>query len=677
MNWENSKITIAHLSKTAYLYIRQSTIRQVYENNESTMRQYALKDRLISLGWPAERVITIDQDLGKSGAGAQNRSGFQTLVGEVSNGLVGAIACLECSRLSRSSADWSRLMQFCAYTNTLLIDADGIYDPNDFNDRLLLGLKATMSEAELHFLNERMRGGLMNKAKRGELKRPIPVGYIYDNDMAIKDPDVEVQNAVGMLFNAFRRKGSAHGIVEHFKFNGYKFPYKIGKGFRKGEVEWVALELGHALSVLHNPYYAGVYSYGEMQTVWTPDGKKQRKMPREDWHVFIKNHHDPYISFEEFEENERILLENNTQRKSFAQRTPPREGPALIQGLVWCGKCGRRMTIKYSHYSGNPMPVYICQKTSVENAEKVCQTVPGQAVDEKIAELLLARLTPEVVGQAVSVQGELDKRRGETLNYYQMRVDKCRYEAELARRRFLNVDPDNRLVALELESSWNIKLKDLDNARGEYDYQAEKAEREMSGRDYSLLNNLAENFSEVFRSDTVSPKDKKRMVRCLIEDVTLVKDGTKIQAQIRYKGHTMQSFSVDTPRQNFESWTTDPKVVDLVDEASETMIAEDIAALLAQRGFKSGKGRTFTANIVKRIMYAYGIPNFKERLLDRGYITSAAKAAEMGITSSNLMYMIREGKYPCEYIRVNSKNECVFLPEQRKGADHAQINGAS
>jgi len=667
---ESNKITNLHLSKTAILYIRQSTIRQIYENNESTMRQYALKDRLAALGWPAENIITIDQDLGKFGAESENRSGFQTLVGDVSNGLVGAVACIECSRLSRSSADWSRLTQFCAYTNTLLIDADGIYDPNDFNDRLLLGLKATMSEAELHFLQERMRGGLMNKAKRGELKRPIPVGYVYDDDRVIKDPDIEIQNAVEMLFDVFRRKGAAHGVVEYFKFKGYKFPYKIGKGFRKGEVEWINLALSHALSVLHNPYYAGVYTYGRAQMVWTVNGKKQRMMPREDWHVFIKDHHIAYIKFEEFEANERILKENNTQRKGYDERTPPREGSALIQGLVWCGKCGDRMTVRYSQKGGRPVPYYVCQKSSVDRAEKVCQTIHGQAVDEKITELLLSRLTPDVVGQAVSVQRELDKRQDETLNYYQMRVDKCRYETDLARRRFLNVDPDNRLVALELESAWNIKLKDLDNARDEYGQQVEKTERAKNERNYSLVDNLAGNFSDIFRSDDISHKDKKRMARYLIEDVFLTKSGQGVRIQIRYKGHTTQSVTIGLPKRIYEEWTTNPDVIKMIDKAAETLTAEEIAHLLNSQGFNSGKGWRFTVNIVKRIMYTYSIPNMKERYLDQGYITSASKASSMGITSSELMRLIRKGKYEGEYIRVNSRNECVFPPEKDSEADH-------
>jgi len=666
MNRENSKITNAHLTKIAVLYIRQSTVRQVYENNESTVRQYALKDKLVALGWPAERIVTIDQDIGKSGAGSQNRSGFQSLVGDVSNGLVGAVACIECSRLSRNSADWSRLTQFCAYTNTLLIDADGIYNPNDFNDRLLLGLKATMSEAELHFLQERMRGGSMNKAKRGELKRPIPVGYLYDGDDAIKDPDAEIRKAVEMLFEAFRKTGSAHGTVEYFKHKGYKYPYKIGKGFRKGEVEWTNLKLGHVLGTLHNPYYAGVYTYGETQMVWTADGKKPRSMPREEWHVFMKDHHESYVSFEEFEDNERILSENNTQRKSFDERTPPREGPALIQGLVWCGKCGQRMTVRYSNRGGKMIPTYICQKDSVDSAERQCQSIHGQAIDEKITELLLERLTPDVVKQSAAVQRELDKRHDETLNYYHMRAEKCRYEAELARRRFMNVDPDNRLVALELESNWNVKLKNHDEARDEYERQAEKLERTKSARDYTLVEKLAENFAEVFQSESVSDKDKKRMVRYLIEDVTLSKADRKVQVQIRYRGQTTQSVDVDGPKQQYEKWSTDAEVIKLIDESAETHIVEEIAAMLIKRGFNSGKGWPFSVNIVKHIMYAHGISNKKERYLNKGYITAVEKAGEMGISAGHLMQQVRDGKYQGEYIRVNTKNECVFPSGREK-----------
>ncbi|MDR0299467.1 MAG: recombinase family protein [Streptococcaceae bacterium] len=662
MYQESSKITNIHLSKIAILYIRQSTIKQVYENNESTLRQYALKDRLVALGWPFENIVTIDQDLGKSGSDAKDREGFQELVGKVSNNLVGAVASIECSRLSRSSADWSRLTQFCAFTNTLLVDADGIYDPNDFNDRLLLGLKATMSEAELHFLQARMRGGLMNKAKRGELKYPLPIGYVYDGDSPIKDPDAEIQNAIDMLFSTFRRVGSAHGVVAHFRKKEYKFPYKASKRFGQGEVSWINLKIVNVLNILHNPYYAGVYSYGRNQMVWTPDGKKSAAKPREDWYVFIKDHHAQYIIYDEFETNENKLSANYTKRKSQDAKTPPREGVALIQGLVWCGKCGRRMTNKYKQKGGKQIPYYLCQKSSVDDAEKVCQSIHGEAIDAKITELLLARLTPEVVSQSVSVQRELDRRQDETMNYYQMRVDKCAYEAELARKRFLNVDPDNRLVALELESNWNIRLKNLSDAREEYNRQSEIIERTRNICDYSSLDNLAVNFSEVFKSSDVSPKDKKRMVRYLIEDVTLNKINKDILVNIRYKGYTSQSVMIEAPLLSYEAWTTSSEVINIINDAAETMTYEDISALLNQKGLKTGKGMFFTPLLVRKLMYTHGVPSLKKRLLDRGYQTIAEMATSMDITPNGLRYQIQSGKYRGDYVCVSIYNEYLFPP---------------
>jgi len=674
---ENGKITNAHLAKTAMLYIRQSTARQVYENNESTVRQYALKDKLIALGWPADKIVTIDQDLGKSGADSKNRDGFQLLVGEVSNNLVGAVASIECSRLSRSSADWSRLTQFCAYTNTLLIDADGIYDPNDFNDRLLLGLKGTMSEAELHFLQERMRGGLMNKVRRGELKKPVPIGYLYSEGQLVKNPDTEVQNAVEMLFEAFRRTGSALGVVRYFRAKGFKFPYKVVKGFYSGEVEWIDLAIHSVHNILHNPCYAGVYTYGEFQMVWTPDGKKPKKMPREDWHVFIKDHHPAYISFEEFEANERVLRENCVQRKEVDKKTPPREGAALIQGLAWCGKCGYRMHVNYKWYKGQNIHSYICNRDATESGGCICQSMSGRAIDDKISELLLAKLTPEVIAQSVEVQKELDNRQDEAINYYRMRVEKCSYEANLARKRFMGVDPDNRLVALELESAWNIKLKHLDEARNELDKQEEGLQRARNERDYSLMGTLAENFSEAFQSGDISNKDKKRMVRYLIEDVTLTRNERSILIQIRYKGHTTQTAVIDAPLSSFEAVATDPEVIKIIDSASETAFPEEIAALLNKRGYKSGKGMAFTKNMVKCIMYRHAIPSMKERYLDRGYIISAAKAASMGITATWLMELIRSGKYRGDFIRVNSRNEYVFPPEQESEVDRMLLNAAN
>jgi len=656
----SSKITNTHLAKKAFVYIRQSTQRQVLENNESTMRQYDLKQKLVELGWPADQVRIIDQDLGKSGADSKGRDGFQSLVAEVSNGLAGAVACLECSRLSRDSEDWIRLTKFCAYTNTLLIDADGVYDPNDFNDSLLLGLKGTMSEAELHFLRERMRGGLMNKAGRGELRIPIPVGYMYDGGQVIKDPDIEIQKTVGLAFEVFRRQGACTRVVDHFKRNGLKFPRKRGNGFYDGDVEWRTLDYGTVLRLFHNPFYAGAYYYGRNQLTWTPEGKKPKRMPREQWHVFIMDHHDPYISYDEYEQNELTIADNRLDLKYKKDGSPPREGSALLQGLVYCGICGHGMHVNYHNHSGREVPIYRCQHGHNKYRDKLCQSIQGQVVDEKIAGLLIDRLTPEAVGQAVNVQKELDGRQSETLAFFQMRVSKCEYEVGLARRRYMGVDPGNRLVALQLESAWNKSLKELDVAESEYMRQIETAETIKKERDFSLLEDLPQSFRESFLSSDVSNRDKKRIVRYLIEDVTLLKTEQSILIQVRFKGGTSQVIEVGVPLNSFKKQTTDPVIIQYIDAAAENYCNAEIAVLLNQEGYKSGRGLVFSKDTVRGLMALYSIPSKKERYLSRGYITAGEKALVMGISNSHLHQLLVSGRYSGEYVRVNTKNEVVF-----------------
>jgi len=656
---DNSKITSAHLARKGVVYLRQSTPRQVRENSESTLRQYNLADKLIDLGWPPEHVQVIDQDLGTSGADS-SRTGFQTLVADVSNGLVGAVACLECSRLSRDSEDWIRLTKFCAFTNTLLIDADGVYDPNNFNDRLLLGLKGTMNEAELHILQGRMRDALISKAERGELRRPLPIGYVYDGKQAIKDPDIEIQKAVETVFEVFRRQGAACRVVEHYRSNRLKFPRKCGCGYYNGDIEWLPLDYGTTLRLLHNPFYAGVYYYGRTQTVWTPKRKKPQRMPVEDWHAIVKDHHAAYITFEEFEANEQTIAANRIDLKSKRSRTPPREGPSLLQGLVYCGKCGCSMHVNYQYHAGQLAPVYRCDKELHDYQEKLCQSIQGYYIDQKISELLVARLTPEAVEQAVSVQKELDNRRSESLTFFQLRVDRSEYEVRLARKRYMSVDPENRLVALQLETSWNKAIKELDDARAEYAYQTEVAERLKKERDYSSVEDLPRSFSEAFLSDDVSYRDKKRMVRYLIEDVTLLKSDGKILIQIRFKGNTTQVIEMDAPINSFKKLATNPAVIQYIDAAAEDHCNTEIAEMLNQEGYKSGRGQVFSKHTVRGLMRLYSIPSKKERYMDRGYITAPEKAVIMGVSHAHLHQLVKSGKYNGEYVRVNTKNEVLF-----------------
>jgi len=655
------KITSQHLAKKAILYIRQSTLRQVYENTESTLRQYALKERLYALGWRQDDIIVIDQDLGHSGAEAENREGFQRLVSEVTNGKAGAIACIECSRLSRSSSDWGRLTEYCAMTNTVLIDADGIYDPNDFNDRLLLGLKGTLSEAELHFLKERMRGGLMNKAKRGELKKPLPIGYIYnDIDHIVKDPAADIRQAVELLFDSYRNIGSAWGLLAYYKRYGYRFPHRVRKGSHKNDIVWLELQHSTVLRMLHNPMYAGVYHYGEDQTVWTPEGKKRQMVPKEKWHVFIKNHHDAYITYEEFEFNEKQLLSYAHPRSEEGRKSPPREGPALLQGLALCGKCGKRMTVHYSHNKKDSLtPYYVCQRESVEKGGNPCQSIHGQFIDEKVSEVMLRRLTPLAVQESVRVQQELCKRKAEMLTYYKLRVDKCEYEANLARRRYMQVDPDYRLVALELESAWNVCLKELEEATEEYEKKVKDLEQQDTDA-IDSMDNLCDSLSSAWNAPGADDKDKKRMMRYLIEDVTLLKDADGVQAHIRYKGMTTESILIELPQRASQKWKTDAAIVDFIREESKKHTPGEIADLLNQQGLKTGKNNSFHIRIVQRLIRVYKIPTLRQHYLDKGYITCAEKASALGIAQNYLARLVDNGSYSDIAVRVNDKSEYLF-----------------
>ena len=460
MSETQQKVTSRHLARKAYLYVRQSTLRQVMENTESTQRQYALRQRAIALGWPAEQVVVIDTDLGQSGASAADREGFQRLVTEVGLGRAGIVMGLEVSRLARNSSDWHRLLEICALTDTLILDEDGIYDPAHFNDRLLLGLKGTMSEAELHLLRARLRGGILNKARRGELESPLPIGFVYDaSSHVVLDPDLQVQEAIRTLFQTFRRTGSATATVKFFRKEGLRFPRRTRCEPNEGEIVWAGIEHSGVLRALHNPRYAGAFFFGRTRRdkVLGP-GEHYRKLPREEWTALLPGAHPGYISWAEFEENQRRLKENACVHGAERRRSPPREGPALLQGLVICGRCGERMTVRYSWRRGHLAPYYICQRDGIQNAQPICQCISGASIDAAVGKLLLEVVTPMAVEVAFAVQEEIQARALEADALRRKQIERACYEAELARRRYMRVDPDNRLVADALEADWNARL---------------------------------------------------------------------------------------------------------------------------------------------------------------------------------------------------------------------------
>src|SRR5713226_7914698 len=537
MNLEmHNKIAPTHLQRQAYLYVRQSTLRQVLENTESTKRQYALRERAVALGWPQDRIVVIDSDLGQSGADS-DRVGFQRLVAADGIGEVGVVLGLEVSRLARSSSDWHRLLEISALTDTLILDEDGLYNPAHFNDRLLLGLKGTMSEAELHVLRARLIGGQRAKASRGELEMKLPIGLIQNPvGKVVLDPDLQVQAAVRTFFETFRRTGSASSAVRSFREQGLLFPRRLNDGPHKGELAWGPLLHHRALRALKNPRYTGAFVYGRSQARKTLHGSERRtQLPREQWHTLIRDAHPGYITWAEYEENLSRLHDNGQAYGAERRHGPPREGPALLQGIAVCGRCGARMTIRYYVSHREVLPEYVCQREGIEHAHGPCQRIVGGALDRAIGDLLVETVSPLALEVALAVQNELENRAQEVDRMRRQQVDRACYEAELAQRRYLRVDPDNRLVADSLEAEWNNKLRALAAAQENYERNRDGEGSVLSAEQREQVMALVTDFPRLWRDPATPQRERKRMVRLLLEDVTLVK-ADEVVAQIRFRG---------------------------------------------------------------------------------------------------------------------------------------------
>jgi DNA invertase Pin-like site-specific DNA recombinase len=658
---DGGKLKTTHLSRNAYLYIRQSTLRQVYEIGESTKRQYGLKQKAAALGWPDNAIITIDNDLGQSGTSSEKREGFKNLVAEVGMGHAGIVISIEVSRLSRNSSDWLRLLEICAITDTLIMDEDGIYDTNDFNDRLLLGLKGTMSEAEIHFLHARMRGGTISKAKRGELKRVLPAGYVYnENDKIVKDFDLSVQNALNLFFNTFKRTGSACATVRQFNKLELKIPTRFLNGFRKGELAWKPLAHSRALRLLHNPIYAGIYYYGRQQIKKTVNGKKSLNMPIENWHAYMPDAHPGYITKDEFEQNVKKLKDNAYAYGEDRRKSPPREGPSLLQGIIICGRCGRRMNVRYQKNCSKLVPIYMCTKDYIENGAKVCQTVMGEKVDEEISKMLLEMLNPLAIKAAINVESELNTRKLEADKFYKQQVEKTRYEMELARKRYMLVDPENRLVATELEANWNLKIRELEKAGQEYEKKKESDLKEVTKTTNSDIMQITNDFTKTWNNANVSFREKKRMLRLLIEDVT-IKNGEKIIANIRFRAGTCKTLFIERKLPICEVRKTRKDIIKLVDELTENYAPSEIADILNEKGYRAWNGNLFNLRTISRIIRTYGIKGRHKRLREKGCLSLKEKMLEKNLSQEQIMKMRNEGKIV--FYKATDRDEYLYEPQ--------------
>jgi DNA invertase Pin-like site-specific DNA recombinase len=638
------KVTTDHLRRDAYLYIRQSTLRQVVENGESTQRQYALRHRAIAVGWPTERIRVIDCDLGKSGSSAVDRDGFQELVSEVALAKAGIVMGLEVSRLARNSADWHRLLELCALTSTLILDEDGIYDPASFNDRLLLGLKGTMSEAELHFLKARMRGGQLNKAGRGELKIGPPVGLVYlaDDTLAL-DPDAEVQAALRMVFATFERLGSATRTVRYFRDEGILFPRRLRKGPHKGELLWAPPQHARILQVLHNPRYAGAFVYGRTRSRPRPGGGvSQIKVAMAEWRVVVPDMHPGYIDWEGFKTNQKRLGDNARAYDIQRHAGPVREGAALLQGRVLCGLCGGRMGVHYSQEHGRSVPTYVCQQAAIRQGGKVCQSVPGKVVDPAVGSLLVELMTPMTLEITLAVQRELEARAAETDSLRRQHIERTRHDCELARRRYMLVDPDNRLVADTLEAEWNEKLRLHTDVIEDYERRATEDAVVIDAEIQKRIRALANEFPRIWNDPRVDMRERKRIFRLLVADVTLIKAET-ITINVQLCGGATRTLTRERPLPIAQIRQVKPDLVAEVDRLLDLHCDREIAGILNERGQRTWEGKPFNLKKIAFIRAVSSLPSRRQRLRDRGMLTTQEVAEHFAIAETTVHQWGRQG----------------------------------
>lgn len=621
------KIMRSHLDRTALIYLRQSTLMQVREHTESTARQYGLAGDAARLGWAPARVEVIDCDLGLSGRTATHREGFRELLGRVCAGDVGAIFGLEISRLARSNADLSRLLEFARLTETLVIDGDGIYDLADINDRLLLGLKGQMSEAELHLLHSRLDGARLAAARRGELRLQLPPGYVYDDaGQMAKDPDQEVAAAVSDLFAAFTATGSAYGAARAFA--GRKFPGRAGPDGRR---EWGRLSYGRAVGLLHNPVYAGAYAYGRHRTRQHVDAEgtvrsRTRAVSRDQWQALIPDHHEGYISWQDYLAAEAKMAASQPGSGG----RPPREGGALCQGIIYCA-CGRHMGVSY-HQGGRAY--YTCRALPGRPAAPGCQHVSAAAVDAAVTGALFTAIAPAELTLAIAAAGEVTARRQRSTRAAQLAAERARYQADRAERAFCACEPENRLVARTLETRWEARLAELADAEAALASQlASQAPLPEPGK----LAETAARLPELWRAPTTSSKDRKRLLRTLLASITIMPADVPGHLRIGLLWNSGATDEILTSRYHLQPRTS-TATIELARRLGPAMNNTDLAGALNASGCQTAHGRPFDATSAGNLRQYHKIPF--PRPAGDGELTIAQAAAQLGVSIQTIKYWI-------------------------------------
>ena len=613
-----SKIKTTHIQRAACVYIRQSTPGQVEHNRESTARQYALAEKASQLGWSKDQVVIIDEDLGLSGSSTDKRSGFARLISEVALAHVGIVLGLEVSRLARNNADWYRLLELCGVTDTLIGDNDGVYHPALFNDRLLLGLKGTMSEAELHIIRARLDGGIRNKAARGELRRGLPVGFVWgeQDGEVLFHPDEAVIGAIRMVFEHFAEFGSARRVWLWFRSEGLSFPLQQAPAGKPGPIRWVTPTYTALHHILTNPVYAGAYAYGKSRCERYVDEhgvvkKRMRHLPIAQWAVLIPDHHSGFIDWATFQANQ-ARLDSNTRPKPHQSGGAVREGSALLQGIATCGHCGRRLL---THYRGrNSTPGYHCAgKDIVEGRGQYCLTIGGLAIEQAVANAFLEAVTPAALDATLLTVQQLQTNHDAALSQWRLEVERARYEAERAERRYRTVEPENRLVARGLETEWENRLRDLAQAEAELHLREQQQPSTISPEQLKRMQMLGSDLRKVWTAPTTTDRDRKELLRTLLEEVIfdLKRSEGMAHLKLRWRGGALTILDVSVPRFRPMGPRTDEDTISLLRRLAALYPDEVIAGVLNRQGRKTATGERFTANQVGSLRRYRNIPRFQ------------------------------------------------------------------
>ncbi len=639
-----TKITPDHLARTAYVYVRQSTPEQVRHNHESRRRQYALAERARQLGW--SEVVVVDDDLGRSGGGVA-RPGFERLLTAICEGRVGAVLAVEASRLARNGRDWHTLLEFCALVGCLLADEDGLYDPRLPNDRLLLGMKGTMSEMELSLLRQRSFEALQQKARRGELFLTVAVGYVkVRHDRIEIDPDLRLREAISMVFRKFAEFQSIRQVHLWLRQEGSELPaVRNGAGDRR--IVWKLPVYNTVHHMLTNPIYAGAYAFGRTGSrVRLENGRKRVirgvRRDRDDWQVLIPEHHEGYISWVEYERNQRLIADN-ANCKGLMARGAVRRGEALLAGLLRCGHCGRKLHVAYSGKNGNTAR-YHCQGALLNHGAGRCISFGALRVDQAVgAEVtrLLQPLGVEAALQAIEASGA---EAAERLRQVELALEQERYEAALARRQYDAVDPDNRLVAAELEGRWNERLVSVCQLEDRLAALGARPVPKLTADERAHFLALGADLERAWNHPNATPETRKRILRAVLSEVVVNVEGDLINMLLHWQGGDHTALAVRKNRSGGHRWTTDASTSDLIRELARLMPDGAIASLLNRAGKRTGKGNTWTEARVRAFRTSHGIAVYRvgERI-ERGELTLEEAAARLSVSKMTVLRLIRRG----------------------------------